>query len=270
MGSGVQLRGVPVGKVSQITFAWKLYPNSKVNYIIVVFEVEGDLLPLPPGWDMKAAAQRAADNGLRAMVKSQGVTGTSILALEVLNPKTYPPLDIDYTPRHLYIPSAPPQFTRLLDSLDKTLGHIQEVDFAAIGRGVTNTLGEVTQLVNKLGDIDFANLSTNADKLLVELKGTSARLSEAIQDVQKTITGMKLGTVSEHADGLIAELRETNQKLQSVLDKVGAVPAQQTVADLQQVLQNLNEVLVDLKNYPSGFIFGAPPQPVEGLKSRHK
>src|SRR3974390_1341917 len=49
VGSTVQLRGVPVGKVTKIGFAWNQYPDSKTTLIIVDFEVDGDLLPMPKG-----------------------------------------------------------------------------------------------------------------------------------------------------------------------------------------------------------------------------
>ena len=60
------------------------------------------------------------------MVKSQGITGTSMLALEKLNPTNYPPLAIDFTPKHIYIPSAPAQLTRMLESIEKSLNNIQQ------------------------------------------------------------------------------------------------------------------------------------------------
>ena len=269
-GSGVQLRGVPIGKVTQITFAWNLYPDSKVNVVVVEFQVEGDLLPLPPGKDMKAAVKQADEQGLRAMVKSQGITGTSILALEPLDPKTYPPPAIDYTPRHLYIPSAPPQLERLLESLDQSLKHLQDVDFASISQSVTNTLVSARHLVDKLGEVDFKSLSTNANSLIVDLKGTSAKLTATLDEVQKTIANAKLDRVSTNADELLTGLRASNEKLQTVLDHLGNVPLQQTAASLQQTLQNLDQVLVELKEYPSGFIFGQPPQPVEGMKAERQ
>lgn len=54
-------------------------------------------------------------------------------------------LALDYTPRAYYsIPSAPGQFTRMLESIEKALRNVQELDIAGIGQGVTNALGAVT------------------------------------------------------------------------------------------------------------------------------
>ena len=270
VGSGVQFRGVPIGKVSRIAFSWNLYPKSKSRLIIVQFEVEGDLMPLPPGMDMKAALKEATEKGLRAIVKGQGITGTSILALERLKAEGNPPPTLDYTPQDLYIPSAPGQFTRMLDSIEKSLEHFQELDIASIGQGVTNALHAVTQLEDKLEKLDLQSVTTNANGLLVDLKDTSHKLQDAVGQVQEAVKSMKLGTVSQNANELVTGIRETNLKLQTVLDKIGAMPVEQTVGDLQQVLQTLNSVLAELQQYPAGFFLGEPPRPARSVQTPQK
>jgi len=270
VGSRVEFRGVPVGKVTRITFAWVLYPQSKSRLIIVQFEVEGDLVPLPAGMDMKSALQQVTDKGLRAMVKGQGITGTSLLALEMLNPISYPPLPLDYTPHALYVPSAPAQFTRMLEAIEASLDHIQRLDIAGIGQSITNTLGSVAQLSDKLVKIDLQAVSTNANSVLAEVRNAAVKIQDTVGQVQETIKSMKLDTVSQNADGLVSGLRESNAKLQTVLDRAGAVPLQQTVAELQRALESLNDVLTELKRYPSGFLFGKPPPPVPGMQPTGK
>ena len=103
-------------------------------------------------------------------------------------------------------------------------------------------------------------LSTNANGLMVRVKDLGTKL-------QDTIEGMKLDSVSHNADELLASLRETNTKLQLVLDRVNAVPVQQTVSDLHDAVQSLNEVLVKLNQYPSGFFLGNPPLPAKSVQT---
>lgn len=270
VGSTVQLRGVPVGKVSRITFAWSAYPGSKSGLIVVDFEANSDVVALPEGMDMSTAVKQSVAKGVRAIVKGQGITGTSILALEMLKPEGSPPPVIDYTPRYYYIPSAPAQFTRMLDSIEKSLTSIQKLDFVSIGQGVTNALAAVTQLSDKLDKLDLQGVITNANTLLVDLKVASAKLQDAVGQVEETLKNMKLDTVSQNANGLIVGIRETNAKVQTVLDHVGAAPVAQTVAELQQALQNLNTVLVELKRYPSGFFLGEPPLPARSVQTPTK
>jgi paraquat-inducible protein B len=260
-GSKVEFRGVPIGKVTRITFAWDVYPESKTQLIVVDFEVDGSLFRLPPGTDMKDLVKRATDNGLRVMVKLEGVTGMSVLWVETLDPAGYPPPNIDYTPRSYYIPSAPGQITRLLESIEKSLANIEHLDLKSIGISVTNTLDATTRLVNKLDRLDLDAISTNANDLLVQLKDLSTNLDQ-------TITRMKLESVSRNTDELLTGLRDSNAKLQLVLDHLGTLPMQQTVGDLRDAVQNLNQVLLQLKRYPSGFIFGEPPAPAKGVKAQ--
>jgi ABC-type transporter Mla subunit MlaD len=264
VGSRVELRGVPIGKVTRITFPWHAYPGSKSHGLIVEFEVDHDLMPWPET-DITALVAQAVRDGMRAVVKGQGITGTSILSVEVVRePPTPPPLD--YTPRFTYIPSAPGQFSRMLESIEQSLRNVQQMDFGAISQGVTNALGGVRQLSDKLDKLDLQAVTTNANLLVMQAKDTAKKLQEAIAQVQETLKGMKLESVSDNANGLVAELRQSNHRLQTVLSTVNTVPMRDAVVDLQQALQNLNEVLVDLKRYPSGFFLGEPPLPAKGVQ----
>lgn len=263
VGSRVELRGVPVGKVTQISFAWNVYPKAKANMIVVEFEIDQAILPNREGESTKQLAERAAAGGLRAIVKSQGVTGTSLLALEVLELKENPPPEIDYTPRQLYIPSAAGQFTRMLDAIERSLRNIEQINVVGISDGISNVLASVGGFTRKLDDLDIKQINNNVNSLLVDLKGTVA-------EVQETIKGMKLEAIGTNANALVAGLRETNVKLQTVLDQAKAVPIQATVADLREALQTVNAVLLELKQYPSGFIFGQPPQPAKSVQPPQK
>jgi ABC-type transporter Mla subunit MlaD len=258
VGSPVQLRGVPVGKVTKIGFAWNKYPESKTALIIVEFEVDGNLLPMPKGTDIRTVVKEQAAKGLRAMVKGQGITGTSLLAIETITPP--PPVpELDYTPRNIYIPSTPGQFTRMLEDIEKSLNNLQQLDFAAIGSGVTNVLVGFAQITAKLDKLDLEGIATNASGVLVEANHTIATLEDTIKE-------MKLGQVSEGAQTLLSSLQETSSRLQYLVVKLNQAPLQDTVSDLQQTLQTLNEVLLDLKRYPSGFFLGEPPPPVKALQ----
>jgi ABC-type transporter Mla subunit MlaD len=258
VGSGVQLRGVPIGKVTKISFAWNRYPNSKSTLIIVDFEVDGDLLPFPKGTDIKTVVKAQTERGLRAMVKGQGITGTSLLAIETITPPPPTP-ELDFTPHHIFIPSTPGQFTRMLEDIEKSLDNLQKLDFAAIGSGVTNVLAGFGQITAKLDKLDLEGIATNANGVLLGASNTIATL-------QDTIKEMKLGQVSEGAQTLLSSLQETSSHLQNLVVKLNQAPLQDTVNDLQQTLQTLNEVLLDLKRYPSGFFLGEPPHPIQSVQ----
>ncbi len=263
VGSRVELRGVPIGHVSFIGFDWNVYPGSTNGYVIVDFEVDQEIVSRGTDNDRAVLVKKAIQKGLGAVVKNQGVTGISILALDYLNPIQNPPPPIDFTPRYNYIPSAPSQFTRLLESIEKSLRDIHELDFVAIGKGVTNTLSGIHDLTDKLNGMDLRAIGTNVNELVVQLQGTVA-------EINKTIKGMDLDRTGRNAGELLAGLRETNAKLQAVLDKAAASPIQDTVVDLRQAVQTHNDVLIELKRYPSGFIFGEPPPRAKSVEPPSK
>ena len=86
VGSAVELRGVRVGKVTRIDFSWTEYEPTQPSYIVVEFEMRNDIAPGSPGAARNELLQSAIKQGLRARVKAKGITGTSVLSLEYVNP----------------------------------------------------------------------------------------------------------------------------------------------------------------------------------------
>lgn len=266
VGSAVELRGVPVGQVTMIGFSWNEYPSSTNGSVIVRFQVEKSLAPSRASLSFEQILDERVKSGLRAVVKSQGITGISIVSLQYLNATNYPPPEIDFQPRDFYIPSAPSSFTRMLDSIEKSLSNIQKVDFAAISEGITNVLDVVHRFAEKLEELDLKRLAGNADGLIVDLKGTSGTLRETLEEIRTNLKRLNLEALGKNAEGLVSGLRESNLKLQTVLDRLGTVPLQETVSDVRQTVETLNGVLLELKQYPSGFLFGQPPPPAKGVR----
>src|SRR5271166_6879436 len=132
VGSAVELRGVHVGKVTRIGFTWNEYPDASPGYVVVVFEVNDDVSILPPGKEGHERFQKAIEHGLRACPTALGVTGTCILSLELLNPAENPPLQVAWTPRHTYIPSAPGLLGDLLVSMRGMLHKMDRLDVTAL------------------------------------------------------------------------------------------------------------------------------------------
>ena len=267
VGSKVLLRGVPIGNVSKIDFAINVYPGSTSRVIIVESEIDRPVFtkdPTSEGRERRREAEVAG--GLRAMVKSQGITGSSIIELQRLDPMKYPPPQLDYTPRHPYIPSAPGQFTRMLESMERSLHSLQKLDFEGLSLGVSNTLAQTSSLIDKLNRLDLQSTVGKADTLLDQFK-------ETVAGIDTTIKSMKLDTLGHDAGDLVVGLKESNAKLQTALgqagtalDRVGTLPLGEALEDLRSTAQTLDDVLLELRRYPSGFIFGKPPPPAKSVQ----
>jgi ABC-type transporter Mla subunit MlaD len=233
VGSAVELRGVNVGKVKRISFSWSEYQQTTPSYVVVEFEMRDDVSPVPPGEARSEMLASAVKRGLRARLKSQGVTGTSFLSLEYLNPDENPPVQVPWTPKHTYIPAAPGQLGELLTSIEKTLRNVEQLNFSNINQLVQGDLKSAGQVLDKVNQVDFGSLGTNANSLL---------------------------TVS----------RATISQLQPALANIDFNALNQTLADAQRTVHDLDDVLAELKSYPSGFLFGSPPPPVKEVQPSAK
>ena len=265
-GSPVELRGVQVGKVTHIGFSWVEYQLTQPSYIVVEFEVQDNVSPAPPGeshWDqLKLEVER----GLRARLKSKGITGTTILSLEYLNPTNNPPVQVPWTPRHIYIPAAPGQFVEILAAIEKSLRNVEQIDFEDINRLVQDDLKSAGRVLNKADQVDLHGLSTNANVLLTELRESNTKLKSVIEDTDDAVKKIKLEKLAQNLDGLVVQLQDTVARLQPGLANIDFDAVNQTLANAQRTIRDLDDVLSELKNYPSGFIFGSPPAAVKGVQ----
>jgi ABC-type transporter Mla subunit MlaD len=270
VGSPVELRGVEVGKVTRIGFSWIEYQLTQPSYIIVEFEVQNAVSPLPPGASQWSQLKSEIERGLRARLKSKGITGTSILSLEYLDPAKNPPVQVPWTPRHIYIPAAPGQFVEILASIEKSLRNVEQVDLRAINQLVQDDLKSAGRVLNKAEQVDFQSLSTNANALLTELRGSNTRLKSVIEDTDDAVKKIKLEKLAQDLDGLVVQLQATVATLQPGLASFDFDALNQTLANARRTMHDMDDALLELKRYPAGFLFGEPPPTVKGVQSPAK
>ncbi|MGD0815371.1 MAG: MlaD family protein [Verrucomicrobiota bacterium] len=259
VGSAVEFRGVHVGKVTHISFSWNEYQASEPGWIVVVYEMNDDVFPGPPDNGWKGQLQAAIDHGLRARLKSKGVTGTCIVSLEYLDPAADTPIHVPWMPRHTYIPSAPGLLGDLLVSLQTVLHRVEHLDVTALNQLAQTDLKSLGRVLGRVEQVDIPSLSTNAAALLVEIRQSNAKIENFIDETDDTVKKMQLEKLSQDADTLVRQLQDTVGKLEPGLTSVDFDSLNQTLAKARQTIQNINDVLSELKEYPSGFIFGEPP-----------
>ena len=213
-----------------------------------------------------SGSRTAIEHGLRACPKAQGVTGTCIMSLEYLNPAENPPLKVPWTPRHTYIPSAPGLIGDLLVSMREGLHKLDGVDVAALDHLAEDDLKSVGHLLGRVERIDLEGLGTNANALLTELRCSNAKLQSFLDHTDDTIAKMKLDKLAHDADGLVAQLQETVGSLQPGLANLDFDAFNQTLDKASRTLHEADDVLFELKQYPSGFILGKPPVPIKNVQ----
>ena len=261
-GSDVKLRGVVVGKVTEIGFSWKLYKDVPPRCVVVRFTIEQGVTPVGAGGDPEAELKKAVNDGLRAMVQAEGITGTSVVAIQTLDPKQYPPLSVPWKPRYYYIPSAPSAFGQILASLNRTLSNLAQLDVAKIGASADRALDSADAAFRKIGQLDTPGISR-------DIHGVAAKVGSALgeyqglgQDARRTLQAMQLDKLGPDADVLV---KDTDAQLRVLLAKLGAIDIQalnDTLSGTRQAARNLNAALEALRDHPSGFLFSGPPSRV--------
>lgn len=275
VGSPVKLRGVTVGKVNRIGFTWNEYTDSKNAYVLVEFEIRDLTNPLPPGDNFDQVLYREIRKGLRARVRSQGITGASFISLEYLRPELNPVQRVDWTPSKHYIPSAQSQFGQMLASIENTLRNLEKVDLARVSEALERDLAAAESLIKRAEKVDFAGISDSVSGLILDLRATNVRLQGFLDEARGKLKDADVAAISKNAEGLLAELRETNKRVGAAVDKIDTTPLNETLSNAKIVTENVNGVLESLRQYPSGFLFGEPPPPARSVlpsapKSRAK
>jgi ABC-type transporter Mla subunit MlaD len=268
VGSGVELRGVNVGKVTHIDFSWTEYEVSDPSYIVVHFEMRNDIEPRSSGATQDDLLQAAIKRGLRARIKSKGITGTSILSLEYVDPIENPPAQVPWSPKNTYIPSAPGQFSELLASVEKILHNVQSLDLKTMNQLLVTDLQSAGRVLDRAGQFDFGSLSTNADILLTDVRQSNTRLKSLLQDTDNTVNKLKLQKLTQDLDTLANQLQDTVARLEPGVANIDFNGLNETLAKARQTISDLDDTLSELKQYPSGFIFGSPPAPVKGIEKQ--
>lgn len=265
VGSLVTLRGVPVGRVTRINFTWNDYPDGGKGYVVVEFEIKDSVTPLPKGGARDTRLLEEIRKGLRARIKGQGITGTSIVSLEYLNPEENPPLQVDWTPAAHYIPSAPGQFSQMLSSIEKSLRNIEKVDFELLNLSLQNSLNAVGKVLGHLEAMEIASIGTNVNGLVSELRTTNTKLKEFLDETRGAVRSMELDGLSRRADGLLGQIKELVARLDSTVAGLDTGSLGPTLRNAQEATGQLNDILHNLKQYPSGFLFGQPPAPARSV-----
>ena len=281
IGAPVKLRGVPVGKVTHIAFTWNKYPTSKEGYVLVEFEVKESTSLLPPDDKLDERLKQEIAKGLRIRIKNQGITGLSFLSIEYASPLDNPELAVGWKPESHYIPSIPAQFDQLLAAIEKGLHKIDDIDVKAINCLITTNLASMQVLMGSMqvlveqaqkqaSQLDLGKLSTNVNDLVGEVRSTLGGMKTMVTNIDGTISRMELEQLGRNTSQMIAEMTRVSERLNYVISTVDATPLNETLVNARVATENLNDVLRDLKQYPSSFIFGGAPPPAKSVIHKTK
>jgi ABC-type transporter Mla subunit MlaD len=261
LGSPVKFRGVQIGRISKVDFCFNIYGpqpgEERLDYVYLEMEVDVQVFDGMFTEDITPVVEQAVRQGLRVKLQPQGVTGLNFAELNyVSDPTLFPPLQIWWTPRHHYIPSAPGTLTSLVESLNKLMDTFGGLELGPTLKGVDQALKNFNTTLegfsSSMDKLDLSKVSADLQAVLTEL-----RLKVDQVPVEKlSADGMKmmqsLTTVAGEMQSLVDAL-QTNPLLNT--DAVGAI-----VGDFQATAENFRVLSENLREYPSQMLFGEPPK----------
>jgi len=302
-------RGVLMGRVEKITFTENEYeiPMDSEdsfrygNYVMILIGVDKENLPEMTEEEMEDGMKQLNELGFRIRLASNLLTGQAYLQGTYLDPDRYPVLEVPWEPEHLYISSAPGEFSTMKQSLDNILGKLEEIDIKRINDLIEELLVSVDKAVDDANipgiSSGIQNLVANADMAVIELN-TSAigEVKSLVANANQAIDDVNVPAISNELQNMLVEARQTNQHLQELLKKPEKTTSQmaniavmianlnkallridrllssrtplieQTLENLREVSEDLKELTSSLKQHPSQLIFSEPPSQSEVSK----
>ncbi len=298
IGSKLKLRGVVIGEVTKISFTYVLYQldlpiNQRERYVLVEAQLEPRLVggrAAAGDFTNPDNAKLEVEKGLRLRLAPQGITGTNYLEMDYIDPPP-PVLPISWTPRNVYIPSAPSTVTAIVNAAQDIMEKLHRVDF-------DQTFANLNRLLNttneRVAALDTKSLTTHAERTLTKLDATldglqakkvsdeaTALLNELRQtnaELKKTLANPALQRIPEDTAAAVARVKDlvSDPKLAKTVANLERIMARfdrlfgstdadmaATIENLRQITDNLRDLTEETKRYPASVIFGAPPAPLE-------
>ena len=297
LGSKIKFKGVVIGEVTKISFTYVVYQQDlpmlqRARYVLVESQIQPRLVGgRAAAGDLTdpANAKMEVDRGLRIRLTPQGITGTSYLELDYVDPPP-PPLPVAWTPNNVYIPSAPSTVAQFVNSASEIIERLHKLD-------IEGTLANLNKLM----------ITTNERLAAIDTKGLSDRATRTLDRVDTTLANIDTKKITTEGTALLSELRATNNELKALLanpawqklpedasqavvkvrelvsdpklqstvnrlertmsrvDRIlggGEMDLASTIANLRTITDNLRDLTEDAKRYPSNLLFGEPPKPL--------
>ena len=276
-GSALKYRGIPVGSVKSISFATYDYTDEDVRpdasaedvdrasrYARIVLAVNTTDMPDPE--EFQRFLERETAKGLRAHMKSQGITGLVYVDCDYEDPGS-PTLPVPWNPKHPYIPMAPSLSKTLTDAVQ---GVAQEIrGFADVRANVTNLAVRIAALVDNanavLGGVPAlvaaaSNAVASADAFLRAAKDDAAPLPGLLSETSNLV--VSASAFLDSVKGDVAGVAASSTNFLAGADATVAglrTPLESTLDDLSRASRNLADILDAIRDDP-GRLFRKPAE----------
>lgn len=263
-GSELTHRGVPIGRVEQISFVASEYEMPVGSrdlerfgrYVMVVVAVDPRKVPtLGDDPDMfRTMMAEQVEQGLRLKLTYQGITGLAVLETDYIAVDRNHDLEINWEPKYIYIPSTPSIITNVTQAFDNVVQRLEKIDFESVVKHVDELLVTLNKAVE---DTNMEEVRKVVVTFVTEMSTTNQQLQQV------------LGKAGKLAD---KEVPQALQSLAAALTRVEYLVAQnepdveKILFDIQIITANLKQLTESLKSDPAKLIFSPQPERSEVVK----
>jgi ABC-type transporter Mla subunit MlaD len=255
VGSPVKLRGVSIGRVSEIGLAQDFYPLAEGTglalTVIVRMKITGRDVDSSEPQEVEAVRRRLNSlmaRGLRLKLISQPLTGISYVEADFESMRAEI-LQVPWKPEHIYVPSVPSTIETISTAVERLF---QRLEDAKLEELVGNADRLIANLADATEDLDLGELVRDGRALVRELQATTVKLKAAVDD--------------EEPGSLVAEAGEALDQLSGALTRVERIldgskyDLEVALENLRVTSGNLREITDTAREYPSLMILGEPPK----------
>ena len=300
VGSPVKFRGVPVGRVEDISLTSAAY-RTRLQYVLVRMSISSNMFQFPLNNPRSPELRAALDRGFRIRIAPQGLTGVAYLEADYLDPERNPSLQIDWQPDYPYIPSARSRITQLSEAVERILRNFSDIDISQLSQSLDKSLVAMSKLAESA---NLDKIGGQASGLLQELRATNrqitllvsnpdlknaisdvsagaARARQIIERAEKPVNQFladmpqatdSLNRLVKRLDAVANDLPQTSAELRQTIQRMNRLIAgqqrdiEQTMGNLRAISENMKEITESSKKYPSQTLFGGPPPPTKSMQ----
>jgi ABC-type transporter Mla subunit MlaD len=255
VGSPVKLRGVTIGEVTKITFINEIYDlrseNDRQDFgnHVYVRMTTPQSNPDRDDEEIVASLQHQIGLGLRLRLTTSGITGTSFLEADYLDESRFPPMEIVWEPRNLYIPSAPSTLEQLTSGVERMIARLEQLDI----EGVVDQLRRLLTLTgDRVEELEVGRVQEEAVLLMADLRTTSEELREIVRVSD-------LPGFSAKATDAVEEIHAAVVRVQRMME-TGRYDLDGALENLRVMSENLRELTETLRAQPSLLLRSASPE----------
>lgn len=271
-GSLVKYRGVPIGKVTDITI------NTKNTLIRVDMEINlTKLREEPIGKSRRNPVTSAAfytfmtheiANGLRASLEFNGISGFKYIELDYKAKKnTHKNIPFSFVGdgKHIFfIPSEPSMLSGLRSGITETIAKIASIDYKQLSDKVETVLTKAQELI----------ADPNLKKMLKNSNAVSEQLSSTVKNLNQALTPEKLDTMTSQLMVSMQQIKILTEKMNKTIADAkipettssfrSAVTSfrdserafNNTMAKFNDAMDAMSELIRTLDNNPSSILNG--------------